>query len=260
MLPKIHKDLLNPPVRPIISGNDTVVEPASKFIDYFIKPIVSSLPAFLQDTTYVLKKLDEIGNIGDAFFVTMDVESLYTNTDHNEGLEALKLHLNKRPVEDMPPSDFIVSLTKWTINSYVFMFQDQLLKQVKGTAMGVAYAPSYTGLFLGLWEEKYIYSPANPFLDKVKWFGRYTDDLVFIFDGNEQELLDSHKYLNSTNSNIKLILEYSKSEINFADLNVSKDHYGNIHTLIFRKRSDQYTILRSDSFHPSSLNLNIPFG
>lgn len=43
MSPKVHKNLLNPPGRPIISGNGTISEPASKFIDYFIKPIVQTI-------------------------------------------------------------------------------------------------------------------------------------------------------------------------------------------------------------------------
>lgn len=53
MLPKIHKNLENPPGRPIISGNESITEPASKFVDYFIKPIVKDLPSYIQDTTQV---------------------------------------------------------------------------------------------------------------------------------------------------------------------------------------------------------------
>uniref|UniRef100_A0A8C6WK09 Uncharacterized protein n=1 Tax=Neogobius melanostomus TaxID=47308 RepID=A0A8C6WK09_9GOBI len=50
LLPKLHKEPRdNPPGRPIISGNGT--EPASKFIDYFIKPLVRALPSFIEDTT-----------------------------------------------------------------------------------------------------------------------------------------------------------------------------------------------------------------
>ena len=40
----------------------------------------------------------------------------------------------------------------------------------------------------------------------------------------------------------------------------AKDTNGDIHTSIFRKSSDRNTILRADSFHPSSLINNIPFG
>lgn len=41
MLPKIHKCVKNPPGRPVISGNDSLTEPVSKYIDYFIKAILA---------------------------------------------------------------------------------------------------------------------------------------------------------------------------------------------------------------------------
>ncbi len=50
LLPKIHKNLNSPPGRPIISVIDAITEPASKYIDFFLKPLTSSLKAYLQDT------------------------------------------------------------------------------------------------------------------------------------------------------------------------------------------------------------------
>ena len=49
--------------RPIISGNESITEPASKFVDFFIKPFVTKLPSYIQDSTQVLKKVAEIQNI-----------------------------------------------------------------------------------------------------------------------------------------------------------------------------------------------------
>ena len=44
MLPKVHKHPTNPPGRPIISNNDSISEPGSKYVDYYIKPFVTKLP------------------------------------------------------------------------------------------------------------------------------------------------------------------------------------------------------------------------
>lgn len=38
MLLKIHKCVVNSPGRPVISGNDSLTKPVSKYIDHFIKP------------------------------------------------------------------------------------------------------------------------------------------------------------------------------------------------------------------------------
>lgn len=119
MLPKVHKNLMQPPGRPIISGMGSITEPASKYIDFHIKPLTMALPAYIRDTTHVLSILDEIRAVDNAYLVTMDVEALYTNIDHEEGLEALRQALQKRS-DASPPTEFIVDLAKWTLNNNFF--------------------------------------------------------------------------------------------------------------------------------------------
>lgn len=103
----------------------------------------------------------------------------------------------------LSPSDLIVQLTEWTLKNNVFPFQDKLYRQEKGTAMAACFAPNYANLFLGWWEECYIFSQVNPFRDKVLWWGRFTDDVILFFSGIEIELLDFHGYVNSLNENLK---------------------------------------------------------
>ena len=259
LLPKIHKEPFdNPPGRPIISGIGTLTEPASKFIDSFIKPYVQQLPSYLEDTTDVLNKISVLTNLQNHFLVTMDVESLYTNIDHNDGLEAMRFYLSDRDV--LPPTDFIVELTDWIIHNNVFMFSDNIYKQCIGVPMGSCFSPNYACLYLGFWEKRFVLNPVNPFFNCVTWYGRYIDDLLLVFDGSETQLLEFHEYLNSLNPNIKLTIEYSQMTINFLDLTISKDTLGNLHTTIFRKKTSRNTLLRADSFHPPHLINNIPFG
>lgn len=87
----------------MISGIESLTEPVSKYIDYFVQPCVSSLPAYVQDTTDVLQKVGS-----EVFLVTMDVEALYTNIEHQQGLQALAHFLRVRPSSEMPPNDFLV--------------------------------------------------------------------------------------------------------------------------------------------------------
>lgn len=89
----------------MISGNESLTEPVSKYIDYFVQPCVSSLPAYVQDTTDVLQKVGS-----EVFLVTMDVEALYTNIEHQQGLQALAHFLRVRPSSEMPPNEFLVGL------------------------------------------------------------------------------------------------------------------------------------------------------
>ncbi len=81
---KIHKYLFNPPRSTIVSGNGSIAEPISKYIDFFIKPFVMELPSYIQDTTQVLKKIQTINNIGDCFMVTIDqIKSLLLSHHHS---------------------------------------------------------------------------------------------------------------------------------------------------------------------------------
>ncbi len=56
---------------------------------------------------HVLNKINDIKSAGESLLVTMDVESLYTNIDHVEGLEAVEHFLSDRSPESVPPTTFI---------------------------------------------------------------------------------------------------------------------------------------------------------
>ena len=55
MPPKIHKGLTPPPGRPIRSCNGCPTEKISEFVDFFLKPIVPKLKAYVKDTTDFVK-------------------------------------------------------------------------------------------------------------------------------------------------------------------------------------------------------------
>lgn len=59
MLPEIHESTEN---SPLISGKDSLMKPAVKYMDFFIKPFLSLLPAFVQDATSMLNKLKQLEN------------------------------------------------------------------------------------------------------------------------------------------------------------------------------------------------------
>lgn len=37
--------------------------------------------------------------------------------------------------------------------------------------MDACFAPNYSNLFMGLWEETFVYSNKNLYLDKMTWVG-----------------------------------------------------------------------------------------
>lgn len=76
-IPKLHKSLTNPPSRPIVSFKGPL-EYVGKYVDDFIKDLVTKLPSYVQDTRDVLTKLQNLEIPPGAQLVRIDVESLYT--------------------------------------------------------------------------------------------------------------------------------------------------------------------------------------
>jgi len=98
--------------------------------------------------------------------------------------------------------------------------------------MGACYSPSYAGLYLGKWEEDFIFNQeSHLFYKYIIWWGRYIDDICLFWSGSD-----------------------------FLDLTISKDNQGILHTSVYRKPTDRNTILHAKSFHPNWLIENIPYG
>ena len=86
LLPKIHKRLFNVPGRPVISNYGTPAEKCSKFLDYYLKPVMQNSWSYLKDSGDFLKKMKNINSIHeDTILVTADVVSLYLTITHTVG-------------------------------------------------------------------------------------------------------------------------------------------------------------------------------
>ncbi len=121
--------------------------------DHHLKPLVQQTPLYLRDTTDFLQKLSRVGSLPpNCILVTLDVSSLYTNIPHNEGTEACRVALNKRPTRQ-PSTDILTKMIEQILTRNNFMFNDEQYLQVQGTAMGTRMAPSYANLFMAKLEE-----------------------------------------------------------------------------------------------------------
>ena len=72
----------------LYQGMTPLTSRLSIFLDYYLKPIVSTLPSFIKYTNHFLQTvLDDQLTISEcATLVTLDVRALYTNIPHDEGI------------------------------------------------------------------------------------------------------------------------------------------------------------------------------
>ncbi|XP_077123903.1 uncharacterized protein LOC143781279 [Ranitomeya variabilis] len=258
LIPKVHKDPLNPPGRPIVSGNEGLCELACKVVDFYLKPLVHTLPSFIQDTTAALRSFDGLVIHDDSILVTADIESLYTSIKHQDGLRAVSWFLEAGGFEG-GLADFILQLLRYILTHNCFMFSDQIYLQLQGTAMGAACAPSYANLFLGAWERGIFLSDPVVHIDKVHHWIRYIDDVFFVWEGTIEQLNDFMAGLNTNDLNIRLTFSHGR-QVNFLDLDVCVSSQGFIETNVYRKPTATNTLLHASSSHRQSTIKGIPIG
>ena len=146
-LPKILKDLdkwpaqnMMPPGRPIVSDCESESYRVSEYIDSFLSPLAANHPSYIKDTYDFLQKIEQIKIPQNSFFLTLDVDSLYTNINKKKGLAAVAEAFAKTKTKDLNfslrPDKEIMDLLKLSLENNDFIFNDDWYLQISGTAMG----------------------------------------------------------------------------------------------------------------------------
>ena len=257
MLPKIHKSIRPPPGRPILSANGSPTEKISAFVDHFINQYCPLVKSFVKDTTHFLQILNNLGPIpGDALLVTLDVSSLYTNIDSKAGLNVIKNLLNsERTRPDVAPTNrSLLGLLNLVLHRNNFQFNNINYLQIKGVSMVSKVSPSFAILYMGWFEDTYVY----PYQQQPLLFARYIDDIFMIWQHMEEELLSFINYLNTRVPNIEFTQEISKTEVNFLDVKVLK-HETELTTTLYSKPTDSHDYILYSSAHPQRCKDSIPY-
>ena len=256
-LPKIHKQTLPPPGRPIVSANSCPTEKISAFVDHFLNPLVKESKSYIKDTTDFINKIENLSiSAGSHIMGTLDVTALYTNIPNKEGIECIEEILKKeRNSLEKPSNESLIRLLELVLRRNNFKFNGTQYLQIGGTAMGTRVAPTYANLFMRSLETKILneseYKP-------TVWY-RYIDDIFFIWEHGEDKLLIWLDYLNKYHSTIKFTVEYSKDEISFLDTKVKKSDSGSLYTDLYIKPTDTNSYLKYDSAHPPKCKDSLPY-
>ena len=255
MLPKIHKP--NHPGRPVVSSINSHTEKLSAYVDEFLRPLAEKLPSHIRDTTDFSKRLRRLGKVPEnCILCTLDVSSLYTNIDTDEGLTIVEEELENAG-QNQPSAKTLTCLLGKVLKLNNFTLNQENFIQVKGTAMGTRAAPNVANVYMGRLEEKFVY--------QTDWFGyiidwvRFIDDIFLIWNGYNDSLTAFIEYLNGVVPSIKFTHEVSHNSVNFLDTKVIKDTRGNISTDVYQKPTDTQSYLHWTSAHPPHLKYSIPY-
>ena len=284
-LPKIHKSQIiknaitqqnsdyisipNPSdlkFRPIVAGPVCPTSRLSHLIDILLKELPSQTNSYVRDDIDFLSKINRnLNPAHDNTLITYDVESLYTNIDHDLGIKAITFWLRKHPhlINQRFSEEFICDSIKFILDNNTFTFNNQHFIQTKGTAMGTKMAPTYANLVLAYLEE-ILYNKINSdkgeeYSDFIKRnFLRYIDDCFVIWPENKYDINFFTKELNSMHPNFKFVKENSKTHIAFLDIKILITN-NKLTTDIHYKPTDSHQFLPFNSCHPKHTKTSIPY-
>ena len=94
-----------------------------------------------------------------------------------------------------------------TLNNFVYNRKFYL--QIKGCAMGKICAPAYANIFMGEFEQKYMYPLIK---DKSILFLHYIDDILVVWIKSEKQLKNFMSELNQKHPSIKFDYKLTASK------------------------------------------------
>ncbi len=257
-LPKVHKKTPAGRIfigRPIISNCGGPCEKIGEFIDFFLVPLVQKQNTYLRDTKDVIRKIEQLKLPKNSLLVTIDCIGMFTNVLQKEVEdEVLNTLSSTNPgmyFPKMPHVHHMKALLKLVLQRNCFSFNGKHYLQTTGVAMGQKCAPELCDIMFHSLEKKFI-----SLSDKIfRWF-RYRDDILMFWTGEEYELANFISQINSMHPTLKFTHEWSKTEINFLDLNLFKGDRFELHQILdlkcFSKPCDTFQYLSRDSSHPKA--------
>ena len=278
---KPHPPGAIPPGRPIVSGNGSISENISKYVNHHIKHFVEKIPAYLEDTPHFLRVLEQENEIGppleNVILVTIDVSSLYTNIPLFEGIEEVRNVLQDR--EDISvPTEFICRMLEQVLTANIFEFDQKLFLQKIGTAMGTVCAPPFANIFMNKIDillRELARNIVKDNEDPIRLYKRFLDDIFMVWTGSVEDLQTFLKGINNLHPTIKFTAEFTSpyfcemegphdcfchqtQSVPFLDTSVSVKQ-GKFSTDLYKKPTDRCQYLLPSSCHPSHIVKNIPY-
>ena len=250
MLPKIHKDKTSwpnermPPGRPIVSDCNSESERIASFIDSFIKTRASNHPSYIKNTYDFLDKISDIQLKPSSLLISLDVESMYTNIEHEDGLNAIKDAFSD--YEDDPKFKAILELLEISLKFNDFEFNNKLYVQTSGTAMGRKYAPHYADIYMAKFEKDAL----NQCPLKPDCYFRYLDDIFIVWSHGREAFNNFLQTFNTQNPMIKFKAEISTDSINFLDTTIFRGIDNKLESKVYFKPTNTHQLLHKSSFHP----------
>ena len=148
-LPKVHKSITDPPLRPIISMSGTVTHSLAQYLNDIIRPHINK-QYMLKSTDEFLVALQDTTVSPDQEIVSLDVTSLFTNVPVDATIDIIiNAAFNNVSIPPPPiPQDDLRELLKICTQETPFLFKNQHYIQCDGVSMGSPLGPTFADFYM----------------------------------------------------------------------------------------------------------------
>lgn len=112
--------------------------------------------------------------------------------------------------------------------------------------MGAKFALSIANLYMAKWEEDSVISTNT---SEITLYRRFIDDLILIWEGDQENLQNVKHNMNQNDRNIKLSWESSTEHIQFLDLDIIQREVGSTQKHFFKSTDHNSYIYQVNSCH-----------
>ena len=166
-----------------MAGNDGPTERISSFVDSLLQPIAKSQKSYLKDTTDLVDFIGRRNLPEDAFLVSLDFASLYTNIPQEAGINKVckayqTFYGDKTPF----PTQSLRRILKLILQENLFEFNGKNYLRIHGTAMGTKMAVAFANILMSAVETEIL----NLSKTKPLAWKRYIDDIFSLWRTEER--------------------------------------------------------------------------
>jgi hypothetical protein len=257
LLPKLHKTPITG--RPIVSSHSYITTPASKWLDWFLQPLVRTfINTVITDTRQFINRIESTRiSIDSCLLTTADVTSLYPSIPTRDGIVAVESFLRDTcKIGNETHIRQISDLFRFVLNNNYFNANKRTYRQIKGTAMGTPCAVVFANIYMFVTFDSPLLQRMQPTIS-VMLYGRFIDDICLVTAGiSDTEL---HRLMSNVNPKISLSIQSSPRRAEFLDLVIYKGprFYQNeiLDLAVHQKEFNRYLYIPWNSFHTTAMKL-----
>ena len=247
---KIHKNKLDPPLRPIISQLGTPTYEIAKRLNEIITPYIPS--------KYMIKSTHEFIEIvrefeGKGTLASLDVESLFTNVPVQQTINIILDVMYNNPTiaaPDIPQDTMKALLVTCTTETPFRIINGDIFLQKDGVSMGSPLGPLFANMYMCFVENTVLPTLTHP----PMIYTRYVDDIFLVI--KDIRTLTEIKEKFEALSVLKFTHEIEQNKIAFLDVKITRKSE-KLETAVHTKETDSGECLNYNSICPEKYKIAV---